>query len=122
MTSIVLFCYSFIHSRYFYSASSSPLLLTGIPGYSTVSVNTPKRYRQLWVKDLPKFSCFVCVDTLPLNLSIITSFRVFVNFRRFPKRIPVPMPDIKIRCTLLESLLSKQGSPLRPAEITEIAR
>jgi len=32
------------------------------------------------------------------------------------------MPDIETRYTLLESLLSKQGSPLRPAEIAEIAR
>ena len=49
--------HSFIHSfRNFYSASSSPLLLRGAPDYSidTVAVNTPKCYRQLWVKDLPK--------------------------------------------------------------------
>jgi len=51
-------CYSsFIHSGYFYSASSSPLLLRGSPNYKhwyCVGVNTPKRYRQLREKDLPK--------------------------------------------------------------------
>src|ERR687897_366278 len=43
---------------YFYSASSSPLLLRSAPDYSNdtacVGVNTPKRHRQLRVKDLPK--------------------------------------------------------------------
>src|SRR6218665_1590268 len=34
----------FIHPRYFYSTSSSPLLLRGAPDYSTV--NTPKCYRE----------------------------------------------------------------------------
>src|SRR6218665_1163992 len=48
---------SFIHSGYFLSASSSPLLLRGASDYSleTVSELTrQKRYRQLRVKDLPK--------------------------------------------------------------------
>jgi len=43
---------SFIHSFIpdnFYSASSSPLLFRGAPDY-----NMSKRYRQLWMKDLPK--------------------------------------------------------------------
>ena len=44
---------SFIHSGYFYSASSSPLLLR-LQHWYCVRVNTPKCYRQLWVKDLPK--------------------------------------------------------------------
>src|SRR6218665_3016255 len=47
----------FIYSGYFYSASSSPLLLRGAPDYcvdTCVRDNTPKRYRQLRVKDLPE--------------------------------------------------------------------
>ena len=44
----------------FQCASSNPLLLRGAPDYSidilSEEVNTPKRYRQLWVKDLPKVS------------------------------------------------------------------
>jgi len=56
---ISVWVYSQFHSFIpdcFYSASSSPQLLRGAPDYSinSVAVNTPKRYRQLWVKDLPK--------------------------------------------------------------------
>src|SRR6218665_1571480 len=43
--------YSFIHSAYFYSASSSPLQLGGAPDTARI---VPKRHRQLQVKDLPK--------------------------------------------------------------------
>src|SRR6218665_2573585 len=47
-------CYSFISSGYFYSASSSPLLLRGAPDTARYCWNfTPKRYRQQRVKDLP---------------------------------------------------------------------
>src|SRR6218665_221999 len=50
--------HSFIHSGYFCSTSSSLLLLRGAPhcGSASVSelINTPKRYRQLRVRDLPK--------------------------------------------------------------------
>ena len=45
--------HSFIHSVYFYSTSSSPLLLRGALDY-IIRVKKPKRYRQLRVKDLPK--------------------------------------------------------------------
>ena len=47
---------SFIHSGYFYSAPSSPLLLRGAPDYSThiVSKFHAEAHRQLQVKDLPK--------------------------------------------------------------------
>ena len=47
---------SFIHSCYFYSASSSPLLLRGSPDTARILCRnfTSKRHRQLWVKDLPK--------------------------------------------------------------------
>jgi len=45
--------HSFIHSGHFYSASSSPLLLRGAPDTARMSF-TPKRHRQLWVKDLPE--------------------------------------------------------------------
>src|SRR6218665_2161169 len=46
----------FIHSRYFYKASSSSLLLRGAPDTARIPCQdfTPKRHRQLRVKDLPK--------------------------------------------------------------------
>src|SRR6218665_4197750 len=46
----------FIHSFYFYSASSSPLLLRGAPDTARIPCRsfTPKHNRQLRVKDLPK--------------------------------------------------------------------
>jgi len=50
---------AFIHSGYFYSASSRSLLLRHAPDYSidiaselTYRVNIPMRYRQLQLKDL----------------------------------------------------------------------
>src|SRR6218665_2352577 len=48
--------HSFIHSGYFYSASPSPLLLRGAPDTARILCRsfTPKRHRQLRVKDLPK--------------------------------------------------------------------
>jgi len=48
--------HKFIHSDYFYSASSSPQLLRGAPNTARILCwnFTPKRHRQLWVKDLPK--------------------------------------------------------------------
>ena len=49
--------HAFIHSGYFYSASSSTLLFRGAPEYSIiycVGVYMPKHNRQLWVKDLHK--------------------------------------------------------------------
>src|SRR6218665_3913064 len=51
---IIMIMIIIIHSGYFYSASSSPLLLRGTRDYTIVGVNTPMRYRQLHVKDLPK--------------------------------------------------------------------
>src|SRR6218665_3532591 len=47
---------SFIHSGYFYSASSSPLLLRGAPDTAWILCwsFTPKRQMQLRVKELPK--------------------------------------------------------------------
>ena len=47
---------SLFHSGYFYSASSSPLQLRGAPDTVRILCRsfTPKRHRQLWVKDLPK--------------------------------------------------------------------
>jgi len=47
---------SFIHSGYFYSASSNPLLLRGAPDTALILCRSfmPKRHRQLQVKDLPK--------------------------------------------------------------------
>ena len=50
------FIRSFIHSGYFYSASSSPLLLRGAPDTAWIPCRSfrPKRHLQLWVKDLPK--------------------------------------------------------------------
>src|SRR6218665_1035155 len=48
--------HSFIHSDYFYSAASSPLLLRGAPDTAGILCRsfTPKRHIQLRVKDLPK--------------------------------------------------------------------
>src|SRR6218665_3244905 len=45
---------SFIHSDHFYSASSSPLLLRSAPDTAWILSRsfTPKRHRQLRVKDL----------------------------------------------------------------------
>src|SRR6218665_2884036 len=47
---------SFFHSGYFYSASSSPLLLRDAPDTARILCRNfmPKRHRQLRVKDLPK--------------------------------------------------------------------
>src|SRR6218665_665315 len=46
---------SFTHSDHFYSAYSSPLLLRGTPDTARILCQsfTPKRHRQLRVKDLP---------------------------------------------------------------------
>src|SRR6218665_1922624 len=48
--------HSFIHSGYFYSTSSSPLLLRGAPDTARILCQsfTLKRHRKLRVKDLPK--------------------------------------------------------------------
>src|SRR6218665_641506 len=48
--------HSFIHSGHFYCAPSSPLLLRGVPDYSTDTVSEfhAETHRQLQVKDLPK--------------------------------------------------------------------
>jgi len=50
--------YSFIHSVYFYSAPSSPLLIRSTPDTSRILCGsfTPKRHRQLWVKNFPNIS------------------------------------------------------------------
>src|SRR6218665_282903 len=50
------FIHSFIHTGYFHSASSSPLLLRGAPDTARIPSQsfTPKRHRQLQVKDLSK--------------------------------------------------------------------
>jgi len=44
MFASIMLINSFIHSGYFYSASSSSLLHRGAPDYSIVGVNTPQRY------------------------------------------------------------------------------
>src|SRR6218665_2356075 len=50
------YSFEFIHSGYFYSASSSPLLLKRHSRHSTDTIRsfTPMCQRQLRVKDLPK--------------------------------------------------------------------
>jgi len=55
---LVYIHYSFIHSGYFYRASLSPLLLISAPITSRILCRsfTPKRRRQLRVKDLLKVS------------------------------------------------------------------
>src|SRR6218665_2044411 len=53
----MLFIHSFIHSGYFFSASSSTLLLRGPPDTARILCRsfTPKSHRQLQVKDLPSW-------------------------------------------------------------------
>ena len=45
---------SFIHSGYFYRTSFTTWRCSRLQLCHCVGVNTPKCYRQLWVKDLPK--------------------------------------------------------------------
>jgi len=64
---------SFIHSCYFYGASSSPLLLRGAPDTARILCRsfTPKRHRQLRVKDLPN------VPTWWMSrISVLTAYKV----------------------------------------------
>jgi len=79
--------FSFIHSGYFYSASSSPLLLRGAPDIARVPCRnfTPKRHRQLWVcfnqrwcySGLPALSgvrcseCTTCIATVQRALEAL---------------------------------------------------
>ena len=58
------FIHSFILSGYFYSASSSPLPLRSAPDTARILCRnfTPKRHRQLWVKDLPKVPTWARVE------------------------------------------------------------
>src|SRR6218665_1914937 len=51
-----IFIHSFIHSGYFYSTSSSPLLFRGAPDTAPIPCRsfTPRHHMQLQVKDLPK--------------------------------------------------------------------
>src|SRR6218665_2108986 len=53
---VKVFIHSFIHSGYFYSTSSSPLLLRGAPDTAQILCRSsmPKCHRKLRVKDLPK--------------------------------------------------------------------
>jgi len=70
---------SFVHSGYFYSAFSSPLLIRGAPNTAWILCQnfTPKRHRQLWVKDLPKVTCWGhCVGfslwkSLPVTICMV---------------------------------------------------
>jgi len=57
-TKPVSFIHSCIHLDYFYSDSSSPLLLRGAPDTARILLwgFMPNRHRQLWAKDLPKVS------------------------------------------------------------------
>src|SRR6218665_1977409 len=52
------FIHSFIHSGYYYSPSSSPLLLRGAPDTAQILCRsfTPKRHRQLRAKEGLKLS------------------------------------------------------------------
>src|SRR6218665_2324821 len=52
----LFFSHSFIHSGHFCSVPSSPLLLRGVPDYSTDTVSEfhAEAHRQLQVKYLPK--------------------------------------------------------------------
>ena len=59
-------CYLFIRSGYFYSASSSPLLLRGAPDTARILYQsfTPKRHRQLLARDLPEVTMWQKHTTL----------------------------------------------------------
>jgi len=70
-----LVIHSFIHSRYFYSASSSPLLLRGTPDYIIDTVSELTRRRQMWMKDLSK----VPMRQLELDLNLRPSGRKTPN-------------------------------------------
>jgi len=70
--------YSFIHSGYFYSASSSPLLLRGAPDYSIDTVLELTRWSATGIyelKDLPKAPMW----RLTWNLSLRPSGRKAPN-------------------------------------------
>jgi len=58
-----------IHPGYFYSASSSLLLLRGAPDTARILRRSfmPKRHRQLWGKDLPKVPMWWKVSNLPMS-------------------------------------------------------
>src|SRR6218665_2698737 len=60
-TTHVFSYHSFIYSDHFYSASSSPLLLRSGPDTTRILGRslTPKRHRQLRVKDLLKIPVYV---------------------------------------------------------------
>src|SRR6218665_410846 len=65
---------SFIQAN-FYSASSSPLLLRGAPDTAGILCRsfTPKRHRQLRVKDLPKVPAWrIERDCLMMSLFLIS--------------------------------------------------
>ena len=69
------FIHSCIHSGYFYSASSSPLLLSSAPDTARILCRsfTPKRHRQLRVKDLPKVPTWRLEWDSNLRLKVIDS-------------------------------------------------
>src|SRR6218665_318238 len=62
--------YSFMHSGYFYSASSSPLLLRSAPNAAWIRCRsfTLKRHRQQQVKDLPKVPTWRLAGFEPMTL------------------------------------------------------
>lgn len=44
------------------------------------------------------------------------------DFRRFPKRVYVTMPDVQTRRVMLSHLLSKHGNPLTQKELDTLAK
>ena len=64
---------SFIHSNHFYSASSSPLLLRSAHDTARILWRsfTPKRHRQLWVKDLRKVAARAGVEPTTVRFKAI---------------------------------------------------
>src|SRR6218665_1743144 len=67
--------HSCIHSGYFYSASSSPLLLSSALDTARILCRgfTPKRHRQLRVQDLPKVPMWRLEWDTNLQLKVIDS-------------------------------------------------
>src|SRR6218665_3703754 len=90
---------SFIHSGYFYSASSRTLLLRGAPDTAWILCQsfTPKSHRQLQVKDLPRVPTWLLEQDsnprpferkatnlpmshqAPINVLLLISILVFFN-------------------------------------------
>ena len=115
---------AFIHSSYFYSVSSSPLLLRGAPDKARILCPnfTSKRHRKLWVKDLPKVPTWLLeresnpwlfrwkMSTLPMYqprpiLGLVTKHWVLL-WSSSVRRLQC-IPFIPNACSMAENTLSE---------------